>query len=273
MKSGQFLAGYWANGRELERVQEYRNPQHTSLQIINAKDFASTFLRSRKIPNWFLTKVDDFITKWISSLRESDSRDYCVFPRVSYWGVEEGYYLRDHLLIWKALGITEVLEQVRRKAIAWQSFHRDLKNYREERDKRELSLGVYTTEIARRRILKRFTTQNTNTNERMLAIYRDTQNNSFLLDTEDTVLFYDEGDFFHDPSQKTTNPQPHDGGEAVSDKWVRTLNVQTRRKRANDKDWQEPLQYALAIQMGKQGYQIDSRSASDIFTEGLKVLL
>lgn len=265
--NSQFLAGYWANGQEITRLRRYRTPQSTSLQIIIARDFASALEGSDRLPGWFIDELVDFTKKWIGSLRKSDSRDYCVFQRASYWGEEEGYYLRDHILIWKALGITEVLEDRGMKSS--ENLEQHLANRRE----RQIALGVYTSNQARRRILKRFTTQNPMTDKRMFATYRDTRDNSFFLDTMDTILFYDEQKFFRDTAQETSYSQQLSGRKAVVNEWIRTLDIQTHHKRIDDKDWQEPLQYGLAMQMARHGHQIDSRPVSDIFDEALKVLL
>lgn len=257
---------------ELERARKHQTFRDKSLQIIKAKKFATIFLSSDKIPSWFLTKVDGFVEKWVSSLRESDSRDYCVFP-ASDRGDGEEYYLRDHVLIWEALEITEVLEKLRKINPLRERFEVRRSYLEEEENKRELSLGVYTSGQARRSILKRFTTRNTMTNERMLATYRNAQDNSFLVDTLDTILFYDEHRFFYAASRKTSDSQSKDGRRDILDEWIRTLNIQARHARNDHEDWREPLQYALAIQMARHGHQIDSRPASEIFDGALKVLL
>lgn len=270
--STQLFGGYWANGQGVSYLREHRTLQHIPLQIIKARDFASKFGKSGKVPGWFVKEVGDFVQNWIGSLRENDDRDYCVFSRISNWDHDEGYYLRDHVLIWKALGITDVLEDLRNPR-RYHGSPKELKTYFDEKKKRSISLGAYTSEQARRSILKRFTTQNTIADERMLATYRDTQRNSFLLDAMDTILFYDEEQFFHDTSKKAIFSQLHDERKTVLDEWVRTLDVQAHHEKPNGNDWHEPLQYALAIQLGEHGRQIDSRPASDTFDEGLKVLL
>ncbi|KAL1636110.1 hypothetical protein SLS58_009959 [Diplodia intermedia] len=85
----------------------------------------------------------------------------------------------------------------------------------------------------------------------------------------DTALFYDDTPFSDDSSQDTETPQRRDRRtRKFLDTWIRTMQAQHRHERADDTYWQEPLQYALAMHMGKRFLARDAK-LSDIFVNDI----
>ncbi|UKZ67287.1 uncharacterized protein TrAtP1_008449 [Trichoderma atroviride] len=113
----------------------------------------------------------------------------------------------------------------------------------------------YTSTKIRTNILKRFTTKNTQSNQRMLTSLRSPTGTEFLLRLEDTVLFdADNLGLF----EKTTTPANTNGWDNKIDVWKSMIDFQMDQLGSEDIDWIHPLQFAQAMMMSAKDWDIGS---------------
>ncbi|KAL7898110.1 hypothetical protein HDV64DRAFT_250975 [Trichoderma sp. TUCIM 5745] len=237
---------YWASGKVIEGWKNLsflrgRSLADTPFHIIKAAEFhkmAGHDEIKKQIANGF----QPIIEIWIKELHQRNKQGTYAFPHFR----EEPthiFYFSNHVMIWRGLKSVEDLGMVQ-----------ELKpNFDPERKQgRKLS---YTSTKIRTNILKRFTTKNTLSNQRMLTTSRSPSETKFLLQLEDTVLFYaaDLGLF----ERTIATPNKKEANSSI-DVWKSMMDFQIDQLGSEDIDWMHPLQFALAMMMSAKNWGADS---------------
>ncbi|KAF4961791.1 hypothetical protein FSARC_10087 [Fusarium sarcochroum] len=128
----------------------------------------------------------------------------------------------------------------------------------------------YSSARVQQNILKRLTTENPLSRKRMIAVSRGPGQSRSFLRNKDAVLFHAmELGFFDRPGAK----RDHGSWKNKIDVWKNTIDCQIRHEDNDDTGWNEPLRFALSIIMAHNDKQINARSAQDMRTHALSVLL
>lgn len=234
---------YWASGEVIKDWESLsflrgRSLADTPFHIIKAAEFCK-IAGNKEIKKETANGIQPIVETWIKELDARNKQGKYAFPHFR----EEPthiFYFSDHVMIWRGLKSIEDLDMVQELKPAEPG--------------RKLS---YTSAKIRTNILKRFTTKNRLSNQRMLTILRSPPETKFLLELEDTVLFdaADLGLF-----EKTiTSPNENEWNNKI-DIWKSMINFQIDQIGNEGIDWIHPLQFALAMMMSAKDWDIDSRS-------------
>ncbi|KAL1622898.1 hypothetical protein SLS56_008579 [Neofusicoccum ribis] len=191
------------------------------------------------------------IARWIKELKEVDKREFFAFPRPG----TQKYRLEDQLWIWRALQSIEDLEVGKNPRV--KETKKDERRTRISASAGLLTAGFLPAEF-QRRVLKRFTTENTASRRRMIAVSRTAAETRFLFHSRDAALLYD------------TKPSFFAKSDTL---WKATLEAQKFHDENEDSTWDNPLRYAVALVLARKGLQFNSRSAEEMVTEATEVLL
>ncbi|KAJ6002958.1 hypothetical protein N7451_005505 [Penicillium sp. IBT 35674x] len=211
--------------------------------------------------------LGDFAVKWFRQLIETKNH---LTPTWQHLADSELplYRLSDHVWIWKALDNLEHLIQHVKETLEKMP-HETLKDFLRiadhlpRRGARKSTSGPmlnFTAEELRRQNLRRFTLENDVLRKRMLSVTRTSRETRFLFHSRDTILYYGlDWGFFK-------------GEEEV---WKQLVSAQALHDEGNDEtQWDNPLRYGLAMEMAKQGHQLErSFTPSEMFTHATQVIL
>ncbi|EKG14019.1 hypothetical protein MPH_08761 [Macrophomina phaseolina MS6] len=263
-QNGTFGTHYWATGKLISETVSglklsAKMLSDTPFQIIKAADYYKTFK-----DDTFNRHVQTCIKPWLEYLNRLDARKCFVFPRPTSAFTGE-YRLDDHVWIWKALSSLEDLgfgaelrPQTRKAANTRERTGRHRKEAGKDGPARDFS----SSEI-QRHILRRFTTDNPISGQRMLAVSRSSSESRFLFFSRDTAMLHDMNSSFFDVLEARE--------KVIA--WENTLDAQKYHEENQDSGWDNPLRYALALMIGKQGLEMNQRTADGMCLVALHVLL
>lgn len=242
--------------------------------------------------NFAAELMSQWAPRWLASMENLDFRRKYVWPHSMRDGVSI-FRLDDHVWIWRALKSLEiknycVWDLMFEKAPAETSIEetrgqRSRQNRPEPFADRERT-GVtspihmqlskddiarlrktFASEIFHEEISKRFTTENDDALERMIAVTRSRNESRFLLHARDTALFYDERSnhrlftFFSEGTRTTFL-------------WERTIKVQKSLQGNQESDWEGSLRCALAIMMGTRSFAMNHREPDELVWKATEIL-
>lgn len=266
-QSGQrFGPNYWVTGNLIatcdSTVSGY-SLTDTGFQILKA---------AACVDLWGKTLAIDLMSQWAPSwlvlMETLDKRRLYTWPHDDYAGFNT-FRLDEHVWVWRALKALEMEDHE-----AWNTMSKKANPAREfetiqghcqpsatansqevlgsphpptSKDDIARLHKVFASEVVRREVAKRFTTENHSLLKRMIAVTRSPRRTRFLFHNRDTGLFYDEiYDFFsEDPS--------------IQELWTNTINCQPYHHENQGPNWDMPLRYALCLMMGTRGLRINEK--------------
>ncbi|KAJ5902174.1 hypothetical protein N7495_002702 [Penicillium taxi] len=259
------------NGKRMENSEETDlppdSPTNIPIHIIKATEYVKVFSDIDDLL-FVCSMLGRFTLGWFEQL--IDTRNH-ISPTWQHLSDSEIpiYRLSDHVWIWKALRNIEDLTQ-RVEATEKESPHDtlktflDIKKHLSHQGPRKSTLEPrlnFTSEDLRRQNLRRFTLENDIMKKRMLSVTRTARETRFLLHSRDTILYYGlEWGFF-------------EGEETV---WKHLIKAQVQHDEASNDEtqWDNPLRYGLAIEMAKQGHQLESEfTPPEMFIHAQKIIL
>ncbi|KAK1962647.1 hypothetical protein LY78DRAFT_586258, partial [Colletotrichum sublineola] len=186
----------------------------------------------------------EVVKSWLKDLNKTKMNGLHIFPR-SRIDMLNRFYLVDHVLIWWAVRSAERLKLEPKLTF-------------EPRGESNNPSNEF-----QRTIMKGFTTRNTTSRARTLATYRSISETGFFLEVENTIIFYAEeyGLFRKSTAQN---------GRAV---WEETKNCQRHHSDRDDSEWEDPLQFALAVIFASQETRINAREPGQMHARVKDVLL
>ncbi|KAF2108502.1 hypothetical protein BDV96DRAFT_652751 [Lophiotrema nucula] len=243
-ESGCFVANYWTTGKMMTQQSGSWLPNNsltdTSFQLIKAAEYAGIYERDQQFAK---DAIQDICHPWLDSLQKSDRRERFAWPHRQEADTNL-FRLDDHVWIWKALKSIEDLG-------IWSSIQGD--------DRKKLARKFASRDV-QREMLRRFTTENDVSRERMLAVSRSSRETRFLFHARDTTLFYGhDWDFF---LQQTS----------FREVWANTVKAQVYHDDNQETGWDNALRYALAVVMGTHNCRINKRSPANLVKSALTVL-
>lgn len=252
---GCYAANYWASGAEIRGADSSsalaaEALSDTPYQIIKLADFISKTKDSldEDMREFVKEHLRSLVGPWLRKLDEADKRGHFAFPQPG----TQKYRLEYHVWIWRALLAIDKLRIVG-------SLKGSGTKTSSARDQvSQLPLGDFSPAEIQRKVLKRFTTENTASRRRMIAVSRKSAETRFLFRSRDTVLFYESKPPFFDKSDSL---------------WKATIDAQRYHEENEDSTWDNPLRYGLALMMAAKGFQINWKSAQRIFDNSRATLL
>ncbi|CAN9184344.1 unnamed protein product [Alternaria alternata] len=227
----------------------------TPFQLIKLADHGRLFKLDKD--GIFLTELKALATSWVQVLETANARGFYAFPRPKTDPTTlNEFRLDDHVWMWRAL--SAVKDMVRGNELGnfkLRSTRRRPRAYEESFEKEESSEKVesklnaeYSPEVFQKHVLRRFTTENPVSKQRMLAVARSPVENRFYLHSRDTALLYKENSSFFSKYDAL---------------WKATMNVQRFHEESEDFGWGNPLRYTLDIMRST----IDRIAAKDILLQ------
>lgn len=261
MVEGCFGANYWPNGRLIKPADEAAlyvlappSLTDTPFQIIKLVELA---FRSQEIKDNVKHVVSNIVRPWLDSLDQLNGRRFFAFPRPESKETKGNkvFRLGDHVWIWRALKSLEklgLMDVSRRPTVTKVPLKGNLSKIDKYEGREEELLKRYSAAEFRRHVLRRFTTENNESKQRMLAVSRSASYNRFMFHAGDTALFYHENLEFFEKSDAL---------------WQATIDAQKFHKENQESEsaWSNPLRYALALMMRSQNYQLNSRDPTDVW--------
>ncbi|KAF2998215.1 hypothetical protein E8E13_005175 [Curvularia kusanoi] len=249
----RFQANYWVTG---ERFDDQSSPDAHSLtdtpfQLIKLAEFGRIF-HSNQDDALFR----DLAIAWIRQLDAANLRGFYAFPRTKTdMETLQTFRLDDHVWIWRALqSIEDVVQSEKSKKRENPSSQEQ--GFRDW-EKEELELvQKFSPAVFQDHALRRFTTENPVSKQRMFAVSRSRAENRFYLHSRDTALFYKENMAFFSRHNAL---------------WEATMDSQQYHEPDNSSQ-REPLRCALAIVTGKTMCCLRGEQ-SDILAENSKAEL
>lgn len=264
---GCFAANYWATGKAISdpgwcKSLSRKSLSDTPFQVIKLFEF--TRHTDADDSDWAKGLLkEEMIRSWITTLKDADKRGVSAFPRPE----TQQYRLEDHVWIWKALVAIEKLglgKCLSRKGHYRARSGKAVGPKTDDHAQKQQSASEappdadFSSDHIRSNVLKRFTTENTVSRRRMIAVARTNLDTRFSFHSRDTALFYDSNVPFL--------------SEAVP-LWKSTIEAQKFHEENDDDGWGNPLRYALALMMGSGGHQINSRLPREMLAEVKAILL
>ncbi|KAF4534447.1 Mg2+ transporter protein CorA-like/Zinc transport protein ZntB [Lasiodiplodia theobromae] len=237
----------------------------TALQILKHSEFVTAMdeTSEHNLKKSAKSRLEYVIPYWLQTLDETDKRGFSAFPKP---GTQQ-YRLEDHVWIWKALNSIENLDlgtYLRADGSnEEQRMRRGPMNFAEESFTKfptpmaPLS-GDYRADQIQRKVLKRFTTENTASGQRMIAVSRTPTETRFMFHSTDSVLLYNSNAPFFDKARPL---------------WKATMESQKFYQENDESTWDSPLRYAAALIMSLNGCQITGKSSRKMFDESRRILL
>lgn len=246
-KSGHFAANYWVTGKIMTKQSGSWQPQDsltdTAFHIIKAGQYASLYSERDGLDH-ARSAIRDICGPWITSLDNLDHRSCFAWPHTQE-SETNVFRLDDHVWIWKALCSIDDLELW--KPDLMENITRD-------------TLKKFTPGHVQREMLRRFTTENSVSRKRMLAVTRSSRETRFLFHARDTALFYgSDWDFFLEDT-------------SFREVWINSIEAQAHHDGNQETGWDNALRYALAIVMGTDDHRINKRPPADMVKSALAVL-
>lgn len=247
--NGYFYSSYWPCGRHIDGSRGIDSNLMTEgpFQIIKAADFANDIDNTPEELENLKNMVGPLAMAWIKRLDEDNKRGSFAWARSKDIGIGL-FRFDDHLWIWKSLKAVEDLGLSAKFTMHHHKAHRTAEQNRHSID-------------AQRAIIKRFTTENSVSRRRMLAVSRSIRETRFLLHSRDTALFYGMDWGFFGPDS------------TALDLWDNTIATQSYHEENQDEGWGNSLRYGLMVVMSTMGRQINSRSLPEMFEHAQGILL
>jgi hypothetical protein len=264
-----FGANYWVTGKALSRSATSAEVlTDTPFQLIKLADHGRVFETGSKPSH--LGELKNLAQDWIQELDVENARKFYAFPRSGTDTKKlQEFRLEDHVWIWRALGAVKdiVLEE--------KSKNQKLRPNQQPQPNR-LGTSVkkmtrnsdlnsrYSPAVFQRHVLRRFTTENLVSKQRMLAVARSPVENRFYLHSRDTALLYKEHSAFFSKYNAL---------------WKATKDAQKFHEEPEDSAWGNPLRYTLDIVLGDSADRmaakvilLQSLSANGLFPGALNTL-
>lgn len=253
----KFIIKRWASGQTVDGSDTHSLLSHavridTALQIIKVGEYLKLQPPGAPGAACSSTNFHMLVNNWLTNLSNAKTNNLHVYQR-STGERPARYYLTDHAIIWWAIWVSKELK-------ATKELDFDIT----EQSSRPLS----DSELFRRNVINRFTTENPVLKKRMLATSRTRTDTQFLLDLQDTFLFHaaERGLF-------NIRQGPSEKGQREKEQWENTQNCQDQHDDNDDADWVYPLQYALACILASSGKSINGRPASEMYAHAKPLLL
>ncbi|KAI3392627.1 hypothetical protein diail_5445, partial [Diaporthe ilicicola] len=268
-KEQRFGANYWVTGEQMVKPAESLSWSaeasllDTAFQILKA----AAYMQLEDGDKIAAELMSRWAGSWLESLRDCDKRKKYAWPK----GEEEGvsvFRLDEHVWIWRALKSLEQTsdESPERSQQAQLGLRTDgqvvsggspAPDWQEELERlRE----IYSPEVVRREISRRFTTENTVLRKRMLATTRSVRESRFMLHARDTALLYEEMfDFLGDSS--------------IKELWKATIQAQMYHTEEQEPDREKALRYALYIMLGARELTIDNTPPDELVRTATNILI
>ncbi|KAB2109626.1 hypothetical protein AG0111_0g1109 [Alternaria gaisen] len=235
---GCFRANYWVTGKLIIKGDSNSDTAAESLtdtpfQLIKLADYGRLFKLDKD--GAFLTELKALATNWIQVLETANARGFYAFPRpkIDPSTLNE-FRLDDHVWMWRAL--SAVKDMVRGNELGnfkLPSTRRRREASEESFEKVESNLNAeYSPDVFQKHVLRRFTTENPVSRQRMLAVARSPVENRFYLHSRDTALLYKENSTFFSKYDAL---------------WKATMSVQRFHEESEDFGRGNPLRYTLDI--------------------------
>lgn len=251
---GRFGANYWVTGKfiikgDSNSIMGAESLTDTPFQLIKLADYGRLFSLDKD--DVFLTELKALATNWIQVLETANARGFYAFPRPKTDPATlHEFRLDDHVWMWRAL--SAVKDMVRGNELGnfkLRSTRRQREADEESFEKVESKLNAeYSPEVFQKHVLRRFTTENPVSKQRMLAVARSPVENRFYLHSRDAALLYKENSTFFSKYDAL---------------WKATMNVQRFHEESEDFGRGNPLRYTLDIMRET----IDRISAKDILLQ------
>lgn len=260
---GLFSPHYWVSGKTIGDWENNTYLPKKSLadapfHIIKAGDFFRA-TGDKEIRDYAADRLSDSIEPWIRDLDKNNRNGEYAFPR----SMEEGtphFRFADHVAIWWAIKSVEALQLESRLVL---QVDPDLNDGRKKRN-------YYSNEV-QNNILKRFTTENSISKKRMIAVSRNSSENRFFLHAKDSTIFHAmELGLFNKPG---TSEDKKDMWRNKIDVWKNSVDCQVHHEDNQDAPWDNPLRFALSIIMAAYKKRINSRSSEEMYELAKLVLL
>lgn len=256
-----FGANYWVTGEAISNghstsATSTESLTDTPFQLIKLADYARLFELGKK--DVLFGELKSLAKHWIQQLETANAREFYAFPRPKTGPTTlQKFRLDDHVWIWRALRVV--------KDIGLGNEPENLKRQRKmsgrslERTTQESKLNSrYSPAVFQKHALRRFTTENPVSKQRMLAVARSPFENRFYLHSRDTALLYKENSTFFSKCDAL---------------WEATMDVQKFHEESEDSSWGNPLRYTLAIMLGETIGRIDGKQPDDLCKTAKDILL
>lgn len=253
-------------------------------------------------------RLETSIRPWLKKLYESDKRCQYAFPRPQKDrcrkdGIKK-YHLGEHVWICRAikcveaLGLNRFLEHPqlhenetgvsgpnqrekgeetpsegseKQDQSDWSEREREPDNTDQPQGQEPAKkVPRYQAEELQRAVLKRFTTRNPQTQQRMLATCRTQSESRFLFHAKDTALFYAMDDGFFDREMKRSNRRSNWPNKIAV--WRETVEVQADHEETQTLEWENPLYYALALIISSRRKRINKLSPDEMLDASANIL-
>jgi hypothetical protein len=251
---GCFRANYWVTGKLIIKGDSNSDTAAESLtdtpfQLIKLANYGRLFKLDKD--GVFLTELKALATNWIQVLETANARGFYAFPRPKTDPTTlNEFRLDDHVWMWRAL--SAVKDMVRGNELGnfkLRSTRRRREASEESFEKVESNLNAeYSPDVFQKHVLRRFTTENPVSKQRMLAVARSPVENRFYLHSRDTALLCKENSTFFSKYDAL---------------WKATMNVQRFHEESEDFGRGNPLRYTLDIMRET----IDCIAAKDILLQ------
>ncbi|KAH9238434.1 hypothetical protein K456DRAFT_1935456 [Colletotrichum gloeosporioides 23] len=231
ISGGLHCPNYWVSG---EQISEWWKNQYlpkgclanAPFQILKACDFLELAQRYNLQFQLLLKEIKVPIESWVEGLDEINRLGRYAFPREDS-GPTNSFYLTDHALIWRTIRSLETV-------------------YPHWKFKGPKSKLPYSSQIIQHNMIKRFTTENPQSNKRMIAATRSAIQTRFLLEANDTSLFPAlEKGLFDVPQKGRQGMSRHCRNQL----WTNTIDCQKFHEDNEDFHWCDPRKFALSIMM------------------------
>ncbi|UPX10920.1 uncharacterized protein EKO05_0001553 [Ascochyta rabiei] len=273
-EDGAFAPHYWATGKKIQNLDYLSSSSlvDTPLQLIKVlHSLSEPWMFSSEASIWIEEKLRSKVHFWVEGLHNSNQRGTYAFPR----GNEESnipsqdtkFSLLDHVMISMAFRcIEELHRRVTEPNIGpiWTDEPRCYYTYRE----------------VRRKTLKRFTTEDPTSKQKVLATSRWSGDTRFLLHSKDTFLFSAANmQFFDDPktgtrsSEQRTKPETADAWRFADKRWAKLLDAQAYQDEFELLEWSKPLWYTIIYVLGCKGRRVGNYSSEALIREANSTLL
>jgi hypothetical protein len=275
-----FYPHHWPNGRRIFNLDwlPLSPLVDTPLQLLKvhcydkltelSKDEVTSEQKFQK--EWMQKRLRVKARGWIDEIHNLNDRgtyafaDYMERPRYRWLDANQNakYRLTDHVMIGLALKSVEQLKlQTEDHVWAW-----------------------YSPEEVRSKILKRFTTENPISKQRMLATSRWKDETRFLLHTKDAFLFSNEGlNYLQDNARAAVSSNRKDkrsdhGGSVdlwryTDRRWAKLLDAQAYHDEFQFLEWDNPLWYALVLILACKGIRVNNETSERLAGSSRSVLL
>lgn len=275
-----FNAHHWPNGHGIIDLNYLPEPSlvDTPLQLIKVLYYNKLPAGSgKKKQNWMRNQLEPKVKSWIKYLHSINGRSAYAFydepatPRPwwqqlmsnGYNGDNPKYRLTDHVMIGVALEAVRDIVVHQTKSHFW---------------------PYYSHKEVQSKILKRFTTENPISKQRMLATSRWKDETRFLLHSKDTFLFSTEGlEYLQDRVRASIASKRDQKGykydESVEPwkyadlRWAKLLDAQAYHDDFQLLEWDNPLWYALVFILACKGTRVNNETPEKLIHSSRSVLL